>query len=276
MALEISFRKTPQENAELYFSRAKKAKEKILAVEKAMNDTLIKMENVKAEEIKKLEAPKMRIRKQWFETYHWMMTSDGFLVVGGRNASQNEILFKKRIDAEDIVLHAEIHGAPLTIVKSDGKKITPLAIREAGEFAAAYSSGWKAGLAGVDVYWIKPEQVSKTPPAGQFLPKGSFMILGQKNFMKKMELKTSIGVKFEYNKEGMRTAKLIYGSVQAVNEHAKYFVTVEPGNIEQQELAKKVKNKILEKALPDDKSLIENISLDEFNKAIPAGNGSII
>lgn len=78
-----------------------------------------------------------------------MITSDGFLIIGGRDARQNEIIFSKRLEERDIILHADIVGAPLTVIKSEGKEITPLAIREAAEFAAAFSSAWKKGLGGL-------------------------------------------------------------------------------------------------------------------------------
>jgi predicted ribosome quality control (RQC) complex YloA/Tae2 family protein len=204
--VEIDFRKTARQNAQKYFGEAKTAKHKLAAAEKALAETMKKLEEMKTGQLEIGQKPsallkKKRARGKWYETYRWMLTTEGFLVIGGRDARQNDIIFAKRIEPTDIVLHADITGAPLTVVKSEGKQITPLAIREAAEFAAAYSSAWKAGLGGVDVYWIKPDQVSKTAPAGEFLAKGSFMIRGTKNYLKKMELKVSIGVKFEKDKE---------------------------------------------------------------------------
>jgi len=35
---------------------------------------------------------------------------------------------------------------------------------------------------GVSAYWIHPDQVKKSAPSGEFLPKGSFTIEGQRNF----------------------------------------------------------------------------------------------
>lgn len=275
--VEIDFRKSAQENAEKYFEDAKWAKEKLKASEEALEETMKKIESKEEiEEKTTVEKPKKRKRGKWFESYRWMFTTEGFLVIAGRDARQNEIIFKKRLNPEDVVLHADVVGAPLTVIKFDGKSITPLASREAAEFAAAYSSAWKAGLAGIDVYWIKPDQVSKTPPAGQYLPKGAFMIRGTKNYFRKIELKISIGIKFEIDKQGKQIAKVICGNVQSVNEHAKYFVTIIPGSIPQQELAKQIKIKILQKAFPEDKELIEQIPLEDIQRMIPAGNGNII
>lgn len=276
--VEIDFRKSSRQNAEKYFEESKRARAKLAAAEVALAKTLEQIEKLKAgaaAERKPGLPQKRRPRGKWFESYRWMRTTEGFLVIAGRDARQNEIIFTKRLDPMEIVLHADITGAPLTVIKSEGKQVTPLAIREAAEFAAAYSSAWKVGLGSIDVYWIKPEQVSKQAPAGEYLPKGAFMIRGTKNYLKKMELKVAIGIKFETDKEGKRVAKLICGNVQAVNEHAKYFVTITPGGMTQVQLAAEIRRHILIKALPDDKPLIEQIPIEDIQRAIPAGTGSI-
>ena len=278
--VEIDFRKNARQNAEKYFGEAKKAKAKFVATEAALLRTSEKLESAKTGAemtIKKVGLPqKKKTRGKWYESFRWMFTTEGFLVIGGRDAKQNEIIFAKRIEPTDIVLHAEIIGAPLTVVKAEGKQITPLAIREAAEFAAAYSSAWKAGVGSIDAYWIKPEQISKSAQPGQFLPKGSFMIRGTKNYVKKMELRVAIGMKFENDKEGNRFAKVICGNVQAVNEHAKYFVTIQPGSQNHNVLAMEIRRQILLKALPDDKTLIESVPIEEIQRTIPGGTGGII
>ena len=40
---------------------------------------------------------------------------------------------------------------------------------EAGEFAVAFSRGWREGVGSADVYWVKPEQLSKSGPSGEFV-----------------------------------------------------------------------------------------------------------
>ncbi|MEM5804249.1 MAG: NFACT RNA binding domain-containing protein, partial [Candidatus Aenigmatarchaeota archaeon] len=144
--VEIDFRKSAQENAQCYFDEAKWAKEKMEATKAALARTRRDIAKLSKESMKRREekkAPVKRRRGKWFEKFRWMRTSDGYLVVAGRDATQNEVLFKKHLEPGDIVLHADITGAPFTIVKSEGREVSPLAIREAGEFAAAYSSAWK-------------------------------------------------------------------------------------------------------------------------------------
>ncbi|MEM5814484.1 MAG: NFACT RNA binding domain-containing protein, partial [Candidatus Aenigmatarchaeota archaeon] len=266
--VEIDFRKSAQENAEHYFEEAKHAAQKMEASKGALKETKKKLRELKKQMLKKekVEKPRKRVRGKWFEKFHWMVTSDGFLVVGGRDATQNEVLFKKHLEPADIVLHADITGAPLTFVKAQGKEPSPVAIREAGEFAVAYSTGWKRGLASVDVYWVRAEQVSKTAQSGEFLPKGSFMIRGAKNFMKNTELKVAIGVTFETDAEGKAFAKAVCGAVQAVNKRAKYFVTLKPGSFSQQQAAEEIKKRLLLKAMPADQGLIQQVDLGEFQR----------
>jgi predicted ribosome quality control (RQC) complex YloA/Tae2 family protein len=275
--IEVDFRISPIENAELYYTEAKLYKKKIESVKEKIDETnkLIreaKKGGKKKEEVKKKPVKKRR-RGKWYEKFRWSITSEGFLVIAGKDATQNEVIFKKYMSEEDIVLHADIHGAPLTVVKAEGREITPLAVREAAEIAAAYSKAWKMKLVAIDVYWVRPEQVSKNAPPGQYLPKGAFMIYGQKNYLRKIDLKLAIGVQIDEEK---KEARVIAGSVQALSKHAKYFVTVFPGDLSQNETAKQVKLKILQKALPEDKPYIEAIPLEEFQKLLPPGESSVV
>jgi len=276
--VEIDFRKSAQENAQDYFEEAKHAAKKIEASKIPIEETKKKMKDVKKNAEKKEASVKQRkrVRGKWYEKFHWMVTSDGFLVVGGRDATQNEVLFKKHLQPDDIALHADIQGAPLTFVKADGKAPTPQAIREASEFAVAYSTGWKRGLASVDVYWVRADQVSKTAQSGEFLPKGSFVMRGAKNFMKNTELKVAIGVEFETDKDGNAAAKPVCGAVQSVNNRAKYFVTLKPGSYSQQQAAEEVKKRLLLKAMPNDQELIQLVDIGEFQRLVPAGHSVII
>ena len=74
--------------------------------------------------------------------------------------------------------HADLHGAPSTILK-DGQKAPDSDLREACNFALAQSKGWVAALTDGSAYWVYPDQVSKTPEAGEFVPRGAFIIRGK-------------------------------------------------------------------------------------------------
>jgi len=291
--IKIDFRKSARENAGNFFEAAKQARRKREAAKNSMKKMEAELGTAAREKPKEKKIAHgngvsggaenrgfscmMRKRKEqkYYEKFRWFFTKDGFLVIGGKDASQNEMIFKKHIEKGDVVLHAEIHGAPLTVVKSEGKKISESAIKEAAEFAAAYSSAWKRRLGSADVYWINPEQVSKTPPSGTSLAKGAFMIYGRKNYVRNNSMKIAIGINFGLDAEGNKFAYPVCGTVQGISAHAKYFVFIIPGAKPHGELAKQIKARIVAKTSPEDKPFAEAILADDFGRFLPAGNGDV-
>ena len=283
--VEIDIRKTVEENAARYFEDAKWARRKIEGVEEAKKEKEKEMEKLPEEEINFRDIfPKERIhaaeareerkpaRKKWYEKFRWFFSSDGFLVIAGRSAEQNEIVIKKHTEDNDMVFHADIPGAAFVVVKSQGMDIPDETMKEAAEFAAANSKAWSKGLGNVDVFCVKGSQVSKSPPSGEHLQKGSFMIYGERIWYRDQELKLSIGIKIHREEEA---AKVIAGPVMAVRKNSDYFVTIKPGFKKPLELARSIKNKILIKARPEDKFLIEKTPLEEIQNVIPAGMGEV-
>ena len=49
-------------------------------------------------------------------------------------------------------------------------------LRETANFASVYSSAWKHGWGNTDIFYVYPNQVSKTPKSGEFLKKESSLI----------------------------------------------------------------------------------------------------
>ncbi|MGZ7043688.1 MAG: ribosome rescue protein RqcH, partial [Methanobacterium sp.] len=160
------------ENAEVYYEKAKKAKRKIngvnIAIEKTKKE-IEKARNKKETEMERIILPEKRVKKElkWFEKFRWFISSDGFLVIGGRDANTNEMVVKKYLESNDVYLHSDIHGAPSVVIKSQAKQIPESTINEAASFAASYSSAWAKGYGSQDVYWVHPDQVSKTPQSGE-------------------------------------------------------------------------------------------------------------
>ena len=235
MEIDLDFRKNVKEIANEYFERAKKAKKKIISLEKVMEKF----------EVKPMEKP---TETQWYEKYRWFISSDGILVIAGRDAKQNEEIIKTQSRPYDIVFHADIHGAPFTVIRNDARKIPKQTIKEAAEFAASYSRAWKERTT-VDVYYIAPDQVVKT--AG--LPTGSFMIRGNRKWVEKIEPKIALGVK-----EG----KLLVGPVESVKKQVTIFVTIVPGDKTADELAKEIKKYL-------------KASDEEIKRSIPYGKGEL-
>lgn len=138
----------------------------------------------------------------WFEKFHWFLTSDGVLVMGGRDAHQNETLFKKFLRKGDAYMHADVHGAPTCIVRNPFPKtgtaraIPAESMRQAGTFCVCKSSAWSSKIV-TSAWWVESHQVSRTAPTGEYLPTGSFMIRGKKNYLQANRLEMSFGYIFK-------------------------------------------------------------------------------
>ncbi|MCS7120740.1 MAG: NFACT family protein [Candidatus Bathyarchaeota archaeon] len=271
-SISLDLKVSAQNNASRYYEKSKRAARKVEGAKAAIKETLKKIGEVEQRliEEEKAEMPKRKPRREWYEKFRWFHSSDGCLVLGGKDASTNETLIRKYTGPKDIILHADITGAPFVVIKADGGEPSEKTIREAAQFAASYSSAWKAGLASLDVYWVKPEQVSKAPPSGEYLPKGSFMIYGRRNYIKNVPLEVAIGVK---RVDG--SFKVIGGPPEAVANQAEIFVRLVPGKEASGRLARMIREELIRSAPSEDREEIGKIPLEEIQRFIPAGRGAI-
>jgi len=269
----INLRHSIQANADKYYSRSKKAEKKLRGAEKTLWETRTKIEEAKKQVIcvKATQRPLAKRRKrEWFEKFRWFRSSDGFLVIGGRDATSNEIVIKKHMEPHDLVFHAEILGAPFVLIKTEGKTTPEQTINEAAQLAASYSRAWREMLGTVNVYWVNPDQVSKTPPSGQFLKKGSFMIRGSKNFVRGVPLQVAIGVK-----TGEEETVVVGGPVTAIAFQTNVYVEVVPGEQKSSQLVKQIRHQLSNRVSADLKRSITEIPLEEIQRFIPLGRGKI-
>lgn len=271
IALDVNL-SIPQ-NAERYYRRAKEYRKKLEGAQKALEKSKKRLKEIEAlkVEITYEKAPQRRVRqrRRWYDTFRWFFSSNGFLVVGGRDADTNEEIVKKYMTSKDIFFHADVHGAPATIVKTDGKDAPETTLKEVAQFAISYSSIWKAGAYEGKCYWVRPEQVSKTPPSGEYLPKGSFMIRDRRNYM---DAPARIAIGIEINEE----TRVIGGPSSAIVKRAKYLVEIEPGDKTQNDVAKEMSEMFLLKASAEDKRLVKQIaSPDKIMPFLPPGKSRI-
>ena len=144
--ITLDLRTEVEENAQRYFEAAKKARRKAKGAEQAIATWKAKLTQTPDKEPPKkvLEATRKR---EWFEKFRWCISSDGFLMVGGRDASTNELLVKRHAQPGDVVLHTDMAGSPFIIVKIRGQGgVAESPLEEAAQFCAAYGRGWKNGL----------------------------------------------------------------------------------------------------------------------------------
>ncbi len=269
MEVEVDIRKSARENAADYYESSKKARKKAESAKLFLVELEKKLGELERGAVTEAKiggaAPPMIKRKAelWFDKFRWFTTSEGFLAVGGRSAEQNEALVKKHMQEGDIVFHADISGSPFVILKG-GEKAGERSLEEVARFTASYSSAWKAGLGGCEVYWIKPEQVSKKAPAGEYIAKGAFMIYGKKNYFHRVPLETAIGW-------DQKSGTVVYGppSSLAARGAARMITLNVDGETEQLELAKKIKKMLEEKTKSE-------VHLEEVQKALPPGKSKIV
>lgn len=270
----LDFRRSVQVSAAGYYERAKKAEKKIGGAEKALRETQARIQELRKQRSERVrerrEPPPKRRRRAWYEKFRWFHSSDGFLVIGGRDATTNEILIKRHMEPHDRVLHADIRGAPFVLIKTMGKPPPEKTVKEAAQLAASYSRAWKEGLGAVDVYWFSPRQVSRSPPSGQYLKKGSFMISGIRNYVRNVPLRAAIGVK----REGKHLL-VVGGPPEAVANQASVWVEVIQGRKASGELAKEVRGLLAEKAPENLRRRILKIPLEEIQRFMPPGGGAV-
>ncbi len=269
----LNLRQSIQANADRYYLQSKKAEKKLEGAKKMLQETRNKIEQAKKQVILKKEAQQplaKRRKSEWFEKYRWFHSSDGFLVIGGRDATTNEILIKKRMKPDDIVFHAEIVGAPFVLIKTEGKTAPEQTLNEAANLAASYSRAWREMLSAITVYWIRPDQVSKSPPSGQSLPKGAFMIRGTKNFVHGVLLQVAIGVKTVDD-----TLSIIGGPVEAIANQTSTYVEIVPGDQKSGQLAKKIRHLLSTKVSEDQKRSVTAVPIEEIQRFIPLGKGKV-
>lgn len=264
-SLNIDPKKPIPENAEVYYEKAKKAKRKTKGALIAIENTKKQLEDIKAKKdiaMENISTPKKRVKKnlKWYEKLRWFLSSEGILVIGGRDANTNENIVKKYLEPNDIYLHADIHGATSTAIKLNGNELNDNILKESGEFAASFSSAWSLGFTSQDVFWVHPDQVSKTPESGEFLPKGSFVIRGHRNYIRGARVKLAIGI-VDY--EGKR---IMVGPIDALEAHCENFVVIKPGFTKKEAIAKKIINKINKDDL---------LTLDDIIRVLPSGKCDI-
>ncbi|HWR25439.1 MAG TPA: ribosome rescue protein RqcH [Methanosarcina sp.] len=267
--VNLDIRKTVPQNAQEYYEKVKKFSKKKEGALKAIEDTKKAMEKKAAAKAskagKKLHASR---KKHWYDRFRWFVSSDGFLVVGGRDADTNEEIFKKYIEKRDIVFHTQTPGAPLTVIKKGGEEIPESTLQEAAQFAVSYSSLWKAGHFSGDCYWVKAEQVTKTPESGEYIRKGAFIIRGERNYFKDVPLGIAVGLELKGE------TRIIGGPVSAVRKHGDYILEIAPGTFNQNDISKKI-YRIYADELKDPRFVKQIASPDQVAMMIPPGESDL-
>jgi predicted ribosome quality control (RQC) complex YloA/Tae2 family protein len=281
--------------ASLLFGRAKEMERGSASIEEAKARLLAQIHKLRNQSAKIHNKVIVRhqVNKEWYERYRWFITSDGLLAIGGRDSSSNSVVIRKHLTEYDIVFHAEIYGSPFFVIKNsaattssppttaavvgdgdgDNNNDISMSLQQVAQATVSFSRAWKDGLFSGDAYWVKADQIRKGAPTGQFLPKGSFVIEGKRNYIKGVEIKLAIGVMQMSNNK----FTLVCGPIDAVKKSSLVYSVLLPGTMDPTNIAKKIKNELIRVASDHTELLdfIKTISIDDFVRTIPYGQSKI-
>lgn len=269
--VQLDFLKSGSDNANEMFKRAKKSKGKIPGAQKKideLNERIKKLE-LGLEKLSQKEKILIEKRKRdWYEKFHWFKSSDGLLVIAGKDQRTNTEIVKKYLEKDDLFLHADIHGAAVVVIKSEGKPIPEKTIQEAAIFSVTYSKAWKDRLSTEDTFWVNSDQVSFSAPSGEFLAKGSFIIKGSKNLLKNIPLEIAVYPIIEE-----KWAYAIGGPPKAIlameNIDKSKVIKVIPGDTPKSKIAKSIVNLFLKDLDEKSSAKVKATVLNELISILP-------
>ena len=265
--IKINLQSPLQSIASMLFNEAKRKSGAIKSIEQIKINTqkkLAKLQNTAEKEKDSVSFAEIR-KKNWYERYRWFFTSDGILAIGGRDAPSNSAVVRKHLEKNDKIFHGDIFGSPFFILK-DAENPPAASLNEVAHATVCFSRAWREGMYGVSAYWVNPEQVKKSAPSGQFLPKGSFTIEGQRNFVKISTLKLAVGL-IPQGDDYVVTC----GPPDTIKKNSICYVIIEPHGLEMVDAAKKIRLEFLKLK----EEITKKINIDDFVRALPAGASQI-
>jgi len=266
--IKINSQSSLQSIASILFNEAKRKSGAIKSIQQIKINTekkLGKLQNKAETEKESVSFAEIR-KKNWYERYRWFFTSDGILAIGGRDAPSNSAVIRKHLGKNDKVFHGDIFGSPFFILK-DVENPPTASLNEVAHATVCFSRAWREGMYGVSAYWVNPDQVKKSAPSGQFLPKGSFTIEGQRNFVKISTLKLAVGI-MPQGEDYVVTC----GPPETIKKNSICYAMIEPHGSEMVDAAKKIRLEFLKL----EEEIAKKINIDDFVRALPAGQSQII
>ncbi|MCA1819722.1 MAG: NFACT RNA binding domain-containing protein [Halobacteriales archaeon] len=279
-AVEVDLRLSVQENADARYAEAKRAKARREGADVAIADARAKLEVLEKKGLDAFGTAPARAervsRHFWFESYRWTLTPGGLLAVGGRSAAQNDAVVKKYLRVGDRYVHAEIHGAPSVVVRpaeAPAGDISTEDLRTAAHFAVVSSRAWRQ-FGPATAYWVTPEQVSKTPRSGEYVPRGAWMIHGKRNVEPDLPMEWWVGkVRFlltgvpvphaEWDAHPRTVEKLAGAALATLRRYAAGCVKLVPGAMDPNDAAQQL-------------AAIFGVSNEEAMSVLPAGSVQIL
>uniref|UniRef100_A0A1I8A147 NFACT-R_1 domain-containing protein n=1 Tax=Steinernema glaseri TaxID=37863 RepID=A0A1I8A147_9BILA len=214
LEVDIDLSLTAYQNSRKYFTDKKaaflKEQKTIESSQKALQSAQAKTKQTLDKVSQHVDSLVRQRKPMWFEKFFWFISSENYLVVGGRDAHQNELLVKRYLRPGDVYVHADVRGASSVVVRNKGARseepIPPKTLEEAGTMAICYSTAWEAKVV-VNAWWVRHDQVSRTAPSGEYLSTGSFMIRGKKNYLPGSQMQMGFGLLFQLDEDSLERHK---------------------------------------------------------------------
>jgi len=186
-----------------------------------------------------------------YMSYRWFFTSEGALVVGGKNEDQNEQALKHFRKPHYTVMHTSKPGSPFMIIQSD--EPTKKDLEECAIFCACFSKEWKGAKSGgkIDIDVFNGADIFKNKD----MKTGTFGV----NKKKKVKAKPELMVIIQKGK---------IRAVPKVKRDEESLAVITPGKMDKEEATAKIVKKIKVKYLLP-------VSKEEVMQAIPSGNMSV-
>jgi len=209
LAIDVDLALSAWANARQYYDQKRSAAVKQEKTAQASQRALKSTEQKVMADLKKglkQERDVLRpVRKQlWFEKFIYFISSDGYLVLAGKDAQQNDMIYRRYLRKGDVYVHADLHGAATVVIKNNPitpeAPIPPSTLSQAGHLAVCTSNAWDT-KAVFGAWWVNADQVSKTAPTGEYLTTGGFIVRGKKNFLPPAQLLLGFAVLFHISEE---------------------------------------------------------------------------
>lgn len=183
ISVRLDPKKSPHENAEEYYERAKKARRAVGALEdelervrRELQEQEDEYEALKAEpdprRIRELTAPDQGREQEKGEGRPGLQAeSGGFRILIGRNARENDELLRRHVRGNDWWLHSRDFPGGYVFVKAQPGKSIPLEVLlDAGNLALFYSKGRENGQGELYYTQVKHLRRAKGGKRGLVLP----------------------------------------------------------------------------------------------------------
>ncbi|CAJ0914781.1 unnamed protein product, partial [Mesorhabditis belari] len=115
------------------------------------------------------------------------------------------MVVKRYLRPGDVYVHADLRGAASVVIrnKNVNNEIPPKTLIEAAQLAICYSGAWDSKVIS-NAWWVHHDQVTRTAPTGEYLPSGSFMIRGKKNFLPPSQLVLGFALLFKLDEDSIK------------------------------------------------------------------------